>query len=318
MERELQDYEMPEERLSLPAPLPPEEETEEDELEKARAEYEAQRLAEEAAERERKKAEAEEKLRKRQEESKIAIEEYNLLLREQDRRKREMEEMKASRPLEYFFRKMEEVAQKPTAFRIAMPAEQVKQALTAAYKAEVMKSGRTVEEIERVQPAVDAVARWLASGNTKFGLMMQGNVGTGKTTLLKAVKTVITILAEQEFTIATARNIAESHRESKQQYKQYCDARLLGIDDLGTEPITVKDYGNDLTPLAELLQERYERRRMTFITTNLSMEKIKESYGVRVADRLAELCNVVRFVSGESYRNTGLTPDPSPEREGRK
>ena len=44
---------------------------------------------------------------------------------------------------------------------------------------------------------------------------------------------------------------------------------MLAIDDLGTEPVEVMDYGNIITPVINLLTKRYEAHLFTIVTTNL-------------------------------------------------
>ena len=51
------------------------------------------------------------------------------------------------------------------------------------------------------------------------------------------------------------------------------DVDVLGIDDLGTEPSEVSDYGNVYTPVIDLLTKRYEEQLFTIITTNLTPQR---------------------------------------------
>lgn len=63
-------------------------------------------------------------------------------------------------------------------------------------------------------------------------------------------------------------------------------AMALAIDDLGTEPVEVMDYGNIITPVINLLTKRYEAHLFTIVTTNLDPKEIHKRYGDRIADRL--------------------------------
>jgi DNA replication protein DnaC len=76
---------------------------------------------------------------------------------------------------------------------------------------------------------------------------------------------------------------------------------VLAIDDLGEEAKEVMSYGNVITPLVDIIESRYDSRKMTFFTTNLDANGIKEKYGARVADRLKQMCNIVSFTN-DSYR----------------
>lgn len=84
-------------------------------------------------------------------------------------------------------------------------------------------------------------------------------------------------------------------------YYGFVNASFLILDDMGTEPITVKDYGNEVLPVTELLLKRYEDRRPTIITTNLSETAIAKTYGPRILDRLNEICNKISY-GGNSFR----------------
>ena len=70
---------------------------------------------------------------------------------------------------------------------------------------------------------------------------------------------------------------------------------MLAIDDLGTEPVEVLDYGNVLYPIVDLLTRRYDRQLFTVITTNLTSEEIRAKYGERIADRLNEMMTKIVF-----------------------
>lgn len=70
---------------------------------------------------------------------------------------------------------------------------------------------------------------------------------------------------------------------------------MLGIDDLGTEPSEVLDYGNIYTPVIDLLTKRYEEQLFTIITINLTPQQIRGHYGDRIADRLNEMVKKIVF-----------------------
>ena len=76
---------------------------------------------------------------------------------------------------------------------------------------------------------------------------------------------------------------------------------LLHIDDVGTEPASVKVWGNEVSPLVEILYSRYDNLLYTVITSNLSDEDILPRYGVRIADRFREMFDFLSF-DNKSYR----------------
>lgn len=70
---------------------------------------------------------------------------------------------------------------------------------------------------------------------------------------------------------------------------------MLGIDDLGTEPAEIVDYGNPIYPVVRLIEHRYESQSFTFITTNLTPSEIRKKYGDHIADRFNEMLHVIVF-----------------------
>ena len=91
-------------------------------------------------------------------------------------------------------------------------------------------------------------------------------------------------------------------RQANQQRMQiFKTTELLHIDDVGTEPASVKVWGNEVSPLVEILYSRYDKLLYTVITSNLSDEDILPRYGVRIADRFREMFDFLSF-DNKSYR----------------
>ena len=156
------------------------------------------------------------------------------------------------------------------------------------------------------------------SGDSRNGLMMAGTVGNGKSTLMWALARAIEYLdsttgafayltdprsmytEHPRLTILGAREIAMMVKEPE-KFEKIKRTHYLGIDDLGTDPTEVMDYGELKTPLVELIEYRYERRLFTVITTNLLPDQIEAKYGSRIRDRLREMCLKISF-GQNSYR----------------
>ena len=68
------------------------------------------------------------------------------------------------------------------------------------------------------------------------------------------------------------------------------------IDDLGLEQ-DVKHFGNGLDPIAYIIQRLYDVNQIAekpirlLLTTNLNKEELTQKYGIRVIDRLWEMCD---------------------------
>ena len=176
---------------------------------------------------------------------------------------------------------------------------------------------------------VRRLAECLTSGSPKWGVLLLGGTGNGKTTLMRAFQYTHNAICALHyydspegkcvmpgFTIATAREIADAAKGRPSDYESYFRKPLLGIDDLGTEPGEVYHFKNLIRPVAELLEYRYQQKLFTFVTTNLrnkrpltadgepdteQPEGIAERYGERVLDRLREMMHVIPFRNG-SYR----------------
>ncbi len=101
--------------------------------------------------------------------------------------------------------------------------------------------------------------------------------------------------------IVDAKYIAYQCKNNYDAYRKLIKVDMLGIDDLGTEPSEVMDYGNVYTPVIDLLTKRYEEQLFTVITTNLTPQQIRGHYGDRIADRLNEMVKKIVFNNG-TYR----------------
>ena len=141
------------------------------------------------------------------------------------------------------------------------------------------------------------------------GLWLEGNMGTGKSTLLRAIKNFCAIYDDDRspnlpryMVWRHAKDIASGYEEEGAKYlTELCNIETLIIDDLGTEPSTTMRYGNTLNVVEELLSRRYDRKKMTMVTTNLSMDQVKKDYRERIYDRVRETFNIIEFI-GPSHR----------------
>ena len=158
-------------------------------------------------------------------------------------------------------------------------------------------------------------ARWL-TGDHRPGLLLYGTVGSGKSTLARAICELIGILHDSPLRserLAVARTSApelvelkaarevRAAADSEELFARLRGAPMLLIDDLGVEATAVRSWGNCLTPVIDLLYYRYDRRLFTIVTSNLDQEAIEATYGVRIADRMAEMFDRIGH-AGPSYR----------------
>lgn len=204
--------------------------------------------------------------------------------------------------LEWFRNQLSQTIKPHDIYTINKPIEAVSMYIMAAYEALVDSVGATIDYREEVKRYIDMAAVWCVS-HRKAGMMVIGNIGVGKTTLMKAVAATYRIVEAKPITMVDAVNASIMGVEDKRSFEQLKDSTMLAIDDLGTEQLTAKSYGNETTPMVELLTNRYNKRMFTIITTNLSDKELAERYGERMADRLVELCDTIYYDGNKkSYR----------------
>ena len=165
---------------------------------------------------------------------------------------------------------------------------------------------------------------YLLGGNEQFpdldpqkGLMLVGNIGCGKSMLMEILKSMMSYktllgIKGKGFRIVKAADISDEYMlgsKGEQYGELFYNGKIksfaLCIDDLGFESIKIMIYGNEIIPLAHVLNKRcavFEwHGDVTHITTNLSPGEIEAIYGDRIRDRLRKMCNVVPM-GGESRR----------------
>ncbi|MCF0225219.1 MAG: hypothetical protein HUK20_13205 [Fibrobacter sp.] len=190
-------------------------------------------------------------------------------------------------------------------FKLPLTAQQAYDLLSAAYQAEVAARGRKYAKNGQTEAYLQQLAGYLTAENHKFGIMLCGTPGNGKTTTLLAFQNAVNYLRQQSvlpadqpnaISIVDAKDAKHYFRDprSSQQLK---DRPMLGIEDMGREPKEILDYGNVTTPIIDLLEHRYNNQLFTFITTNLTAQQIRETYGNRIADRFNEMLHVIIYAN---------------------
>lgn len=198
-------------------------------------------------------------------------------------------------------------------FKMPMPEEDAYAWLLASIMAEVEYRHRTFYSNEHLEKQLHEMAHWLTSPSSHFGMILCGGCGNGKSTMLKAFQQLLNPLhipkpdndGTYGIQIVDAKYIAHLCKNNHEAYRKLISVDMLGIDDLGTEPSEVMDYGNVYTPVIDLLTKRYEEQLFTIITTNLTPQQIRDHYGDRIADRLNEMVQKIVFSNG-TYRTDKL------------
>lgn len=196
-----------------------------------------------------------------------------------------------------------------TRFKLPMSFDDAKVYLLAAYQAEVERRHKVFERNEYFDAQLNLIAKYLTGGSKKFGLMFCGLCGNGKTTWAKALQLLVSGLNLKNptnnlyyvFPLCNAKDLAMRSKGNYNDWRNVMRYQLMIVDDMGTEPREVMEFGNVYTPLIDLITTRYEEQLYTIFTTNLTPAQLEEKYGRRTVDRLNEMVEKVVF-ENESYR----------------
>lgn len=161
---------------------------------------------------------------------------------------------------------------------------------------EIISRGNIPAKNGVFERCLSQAAEWAAKRPLRW-LFITGTVGSGKSTLAKAVSAAVS-------GGYAAMRATEANWIKPEELAARAGAKWLLIDDLGTEQADIRQYGNSVSPIAEILMERYDRMLPTVITTNEPESAFAGIYGDRIADRLREMCTII-VMEGESFRKGG-------------
>ncbi len=157
---------------------------------------------------------------------------------------------------------------------------------------------REATPLQNIKKAVQTCKKFIDLFSSDYkNVLIHGKTGVGKTFLSNCIAnellqqgyTIIYLSAPQLFEIIEQYKFTKSKTdttletaESKMQYILTCD--FLIIDDLGTE------FNNSFlsSQLYYCINERFLRQKSMLISTNLTLDEIRESYSDRIFSRL---CN---------------------------
>lgn len=140
--------------------------------------------------------------------------------------------------------------------------------------------------------------------NSNMGLMLYGEVGSGKTFLAACIANA---LLEQGYRVMMASlptliaQMGDDFGEERADIlRRVTNADLLVLDDVGVE----RDTEYSMEQAYEVINARYKSGKPLVVTTNLSMRDLKDVNALsksRIYDRLKELCHPA-LVKGGSRR----------------
>lgn len=147
------------------------------------------------------------------------------------------------------------------------------------------------------------VERWEQMKAGNHGLLLWGQVGTGKSFLAGCIANA---LMEQEIPVcmtnfaAILNDLAASFTGRNEYISRLCSFPLLIIDDFGMERGT--EYS--LEQVYNVIDSRYRSRKPLIVTTNLTLEELQhpeDTAHARIYDRVLEMCLPILF-TGENFR----------------
>lgn len=163
------------------------------------------------------------------------------------------------------------------------------------------------EDLSRFKNAVNTCRNFVKNFNSDYhNLFFYGTVGTGKSflsgcvakELIESGHSVIYFSSSSLFDFLSKNSFDYKNRdELRETYTDLYRCDLLIIDDLGTE-LTNQFVASQLF---SLLNERHMGKKATVISTNLSLEELRNRYSERIFSRITsnyELCKL----SGKDIR----------------
>ncbi|GAA6406163.1 ATP-binding protein [Blautia hominis] len=154
----------------------------------------------------------------------------------------------------------------------------------------------------QMMKAKSYVECWEQISGGNYGLLLWGQVGTGKSYLAGCIANA---LMEQEIPVCMTNfalilnDLAASFKDRNEYISRLCSFPLLILDDFGMERGT--EYG--LEQVYNVIDSRYRSKKPLIVTTNLTLEELQhpeDTAHARIYDRLLEMCCPV-CVTGENF-----------------
>ena len=148
---------------------------------------------------------------------------------------------------------------------------------------------RTIDEYNH-KTEYDNIIDWMVDTKGR-GLMLMGDCGTGKSTILNyVIPAIFRTITNKILRSVPAKELGAVERNK---------SPFIIIDDLGTESIK-NDYGTKIDAVADAISYAEDSSKTLLVTTNLTPKALDDRYSDRTLDRLRK-CKVV-VIKGKSFR----------------
>ena len=149
--------------------------------------------------------------------------------------------------------------------------------------------------------------KWSDMLSKNIGLLLWGEVGTGKTYFASCIANALVenCVSVKMTNFSTILNDLFYENDKNRYISRLNNHNLLIIDDLGIE----RDTEYALEQVYNIIDARYKSNKPLIITTNLSITEIKNPVDTahkRIYDRVLEMCVPIKF-DGENFRQQKAT-----------
>lgn len=190
-------------------------------------------------------------------------------------------------------------------FRLNLTTATIEAALVHCLNAVGCERGDELLDTADYHNALLGIAECLKTGKSKCGFLFFGRFGTGKTTTMLAIRKFFDLLKNisaaweyQEIDSLESSYIrAEDFRHpiaSISVIEQAAKAPVLFFDNLGMETEAPKDSLSS-EMIKNLLRLRYDLRMLTFVSTPLDAQNLREIYGSQILSIMRSNYCVIEF-----------------------
>lgn len=157
--------------------------------------------------------------------------------------------------------------------------------------------------------AINKIAKNTFTAETLRGFLLQGDYDTGKTFFSKIYISILNSIKDRSAKYFSANDISRFFRVEKLivennefELEYLWKYKIIIVDDIGTEAAEVQCFGTRLQPIAEMIQQRYDKNLSMWLTTNIDQQAFAKVYGERITSRLKEMSYAVIFKGKDLFR----------------